>query len=682
VARFFKRTSKLLNCRKSLLTPDVLVIVERGRPDALDFQALRPKTMIPPRSTLRKLASGSLRLVLGAGCAMANVLEAADANEFKVFTYDFRNDGPTLGFNDLPGRLYVPPIHDPAHANYDPNATPSPIVIFFHGFGEKGTNNTSQVNGNINNLFARAKTHPFFLYAPQTSQDWDSTKIEIVMQMAAKIAIDYRADTSRMYVTGLSMGGNGVYTSASEYRAALAAALPICPGSGFNVSPANLVGMPIWIFHARNDLSTNATFQHSRDRVNEIREAEGKPPLSYPLNSGTSNPYYNDGAPYFPSGTTYYNENELRHTEFATGGHSIWGPVYNQTTPSFSSYTYPLYQWLFSHTQTPEPPKPGEVILYDLGGAPGTVQDSANRTWNRTVSGTEKTPLPFLAFSKTATGRRTSVVPVSSGIYSSPTLDGLTEGVPYDLTISQDGWVSLINSTETANTAVITFRGLSPGGKYAFRIWASHKNNDGGRGRMSRYKANGIIDDLQVYNNLTEFAELPGVEADANGIIELKIYPTPGSGSRYGQANVIELRAEGSALDAWRGLHALAPDGSEDMLSPASDGIPNLVKFALNMARHPGDLSKPAYVMPPDGTAGLPLIQSGEEGTFNFVKRSGEPAATGIEYQVQVSEDLETWDPITADPEIITIDADWERVQYPLDTHEHAEFYRLQILTP
>src|SRR5438552_2112501 len=71
----------------------------------------------------------------------------------------------------LPGRLYVPP-----EAASDPT-TPRPFILFFHGAGEDGTNNVSQINVNIDNLLAEAKRRGAYLYAPQTTNNWSSATL-------------------------------------------------------------------------------------------------------------------------------------------------------------------------------------------------------------------------------------------------------------------------------------------------------------------------------------------------------------------------------------------------------------------------------------------------------------------------------------------------------------------------
>src|SRR3954451_1958058 len=122
----------------------------------------------------------------------------------------------------LPGRLYVPP-----EATSDPT-TPRPFILFFHGAGEDGTNNTSQINGNIDNLLAEAKRRGAFLYAPQTTNNWSSTTTTgDVLTMVQSAEATLNVDRSRLYITGLSNGGGGTWNMVSRYPKVFAAALPI-----------------------------------------------------------------------------------------------------------------------------------------------------------------------------------------------------------------------------------------------------------------------------------------------------------------------------------------------------------------------------------------------------------------------------------------------------------------------
>src|SRR5690606_13632532 len=55
------------------------------------------------------------------------------------------------------GVLFRGRLHEPAEFASDPSE-PRPLILFFHGAGESGTNNLAQINGNIDNLLAAAKT--------------------------------------------------------------------------------------------------------------------------------------------------------------------------------------------------------------------------------------------------------------------------------------------------------------------------------------------------------------------------------------------------------------------------------------------------------------------------------------------------------------------------------------------
>jgi predicted esterase len=243
----------------------------------------------------------------------ATSARAADVNDFDDFS-------STL----LPGRLYVPP-------EAADSGTARPFILFLHGAGETGSNNVSQVNGNIDNLLAAAKERGAFLYAPQaTSFSWtDSVRTTNVMATIDEILSEVPADPSHLYVTGLSMGGGGTWSFLNRYTDRFAAAVPIAgtgPGSDYNA--ANLVDKPIWAFHARND--SVVAKENSRNIVNSVLSAAGEPTLAFPPNSDTSTTFE------FSDDTS-----TLNYTEWPTGGHGIWGRVYS---------TDEMYDWMFSQT--------------------------------------------------------------------------------------------------------------------------------------------------------------------------------------------------------------------------------------------------------------------------------------------------------------------------------------------
>ena len=272
-----------------------------------------------------------MRLCLAVFCGLAlfvcstTTSSAANINDF-------------INFSDaaLPGRLYVPP----QAAN-----GPRPLIVFLHGAGESGSNNTAQVNGNIDNLLTAAKARGAYLYAPQTSIGWSSsTIIDRVMSMVERASMEQNVDELRLYATGLSMGGGGTWNLINRHGEQFAAAAPICavlPATGY--SAANLAEVPTWAFHAKDDRTVSYTT--TRSVVANILGTTGEAPPVYPARPTA------DFA--FQSATL-----DLRHTEYRTGGHGIWGRVYN--TPAF-------YDWMFAHALVPEPSAGLLMLMTGLG---------------------------------------------------------------------------------------------------------------------------------------------------------------------------------------------------------------------------------------------------------------------------------------------------------------------------
>src|SRR3954453_21075703 len=154
--------------------------------------------------------------VLAAFALISQVAPAANVADFIDFS--LRNASNQV---ILPGRLYVPP-------EASNTAVPRPFILFLHGAGEDGTNNTSQVNVNIDNLLAEAKRRGAYLYAPQTTTNWSSTTLTAdVLTMGQSAGSVLNFDRSLLYITALSNGGGGTWNMVSRYPKVFAAALPI-----------------------------------------------------------------------------------------------------------------------------------------------------------------------------------------------------------------------------------------------------------------------------------------------------------------------------------------------------------------------------------------------------------------------------------------------------------------------
>jgi poly(3-hydroxybutyrate) depolymerase len=110
-----------------------------------------------------------------------------------------------------------------------------PTIIYLHGLGELGNGSASDLNilltAGLPRL-AATNTLPddasqLLILAPQTEDEYfDPDKLD---SWLAHVLQSYRMDRTRLYLTGISMGGQGVFDYLAKYGAEqeFAAAVPI-----------------------------------------------------------------------------------------------------------------------------------------------------------------------------------------------------------------------------------------------------------------------------------------------------------------------------------------------------------------------------------------------------------------------------------------------------------------------
>jgi predicted peptidase len=85
---------------------------------------------------------------------------------------------------------------------------------------------------------------------------------------------EFRIDTQRIYVIGLSMGGHGVWDLVTRFPKMFAAAIPVC-SAGDPAKAAKIVGVPIWCFHGAADPVVGVAY--ARTMITALRKAGGTP---------------------------------------------------------------------------------------------------------------------------------------------------------------------------------------------------------------------------------------------------------------------------------------------------------------------------------------------------------------------------------------------------------------------
>lgn len=135
-----------------------------------------------------------------------------------------------------------------------------PLVIFLHGSGDWGYDNEGQMYKSLINSVAKYGEE-CFVFIPQTNKNhnWTDTDgdSEIYNDILDNYILkNYPIDLNRVYLTGMSMGGNGTFYQADKYPEKYAAAMPLC-GYTTTENFDNLVNMPMWIAHSKDDTAVD-----------------------------------------------------------------------------------------------------------------------------------------------------------------------------------------------------------------------------------------------------------------------------------------------------------------------------------------------------------------------------------------------------------------------------------------
>jgi len=224
----------------------------------------------------------------------------------------------------MPYRLYLPKDYSTSQ-DY-------PLVLFMHGLGENGTDNTLQVQRNIGGLIDRTdQAYPAILVVPQlpTGAHWEYRQAhDLTLGILGSVQQNYAVDANRMYATGLSLGGFGCTQYAYDFPqmfaaiAPMSAAIDIPPSAGDPVSK-----VPTWLFHGSSDDVVNVSTSR-----NYFLDTTGNTSIVF------NQTYYG-----YPTAVS----EPIRYTELTGLGHVIWDLIYANSDTA-------VYDWMFAQ-QVPEP---------------------------------------------------------------------------------------------------------------------------------------------------------------------------------------------------------------------------------------------------------------------------------------------------------------------------------------
>lgn len=223
-------------------------------------------------------------------------------------------------FGKLEYGLFVP-------ENYDKTKF-YPIVIYLHGFGNNHYVYLDWYRKDIQ------KKNPCFVFTPRTPttwadwSGWNNNKLSEPM-IAAMHVLDsltgsYSIDKNRLYVYGISMGGEGVFDLLDKLPGKFAAAMSVCGGGQANWA-GNISKTPFWMFHGNAD---NINPPDLTERVyNELVKIGAK---------------------------------KMRYTNYPGAGHDIWDKAASE--PAW-------FDWMFAHSLNIKTfPKPSGEIKLSVNG--------------------------------------------------------------------------------------------------------------------------------------------------------------------------------------------------------------------------------------------------------------------------------------------------------------------------
>jgi predicted peptidase len=172
-------------------------------------------------------------------------------------------------------QVYIPPSSE--------SEQKLPLIIFLHGIGQRGTGGFFPTAGAGGVLASHYLAQvPAIILMPQCrlGSYWSDPIMEqMVMQEIAQVGEEFGADEKKIYLTGVSMGGYGVWHLASRHGGKFAALVSICGGSsiirGKRFLPlAEKVGKtPAWLFHGADDKIVPVN--ESRQIVAALKANEG-----------------------------------------------------------------------------------------------------------------------------------------------------------------------------------------------------------------------------------------------------------------------------------------------------------------------------------------------------------------------------------------------------------------------
>lgn len=128
-----------------------------------------------------------------------------------------------------------------------------PLVVFLHGGAESDKDLSISKKHGIPKRIAEGKDFPFYVFAPLNPNKkglWDDRTIH---NMAMNLADSLPIDKNRIYLAGLSRGGDGIWRMAVNQPNTYAAMISVCAADIPMIYLKWAKKLPVWFFHGEKD---------------------------------------------------------------------------------------------------------------------------------------------------------------------------------------------------------------------------------------------------------------------------------------------------------------------------------------------------------------------------------------------------------------------------------------------
>ena len=161
-------------------------------------------------------------------------------------------------------------------AAYFRDQTAWPMVLFLHGSSLRGNDLDLVKRYGPPLVVSTQADFPMIVLAPQCPEGEAWADTEGLAALVGDVIKKYRIDPDRVYLTGMSLGGSGVWLLASQHPEYFAAMAPVAACRTVSKEGAKrLKSMPIWAIHGEKD--TVCPIQPSKETLQTLQSLGNSP---------------------------------------------------------------------------------------------------------------------------------------------------------------------------------------------------------------------------------------------------------------------------------------------------------------------------------------------------------------------------------------------------------------------